>query len=358
MMGDRRLEVVDKAARLARSGVIEPDELRRVLAAGALAPSVHNTQPWRFVLTSSGIEVHADGGRALNRQDPDHRELVISCGAAVMNMRVAAAAIGRRLVVDVLPDTATPSHLATLRFGAYQPAPLDEAKLYEAVARRHTYRRSFRTPRPDTPHDALIAELRAVAAAEGAEMAAVAEPQRRGVLHLVRSANRTLGQDVDYLRELRTWTRTQDWASDGVSVTAFGSMPQIDDPPLRDFGLGHPWIGRSLERFLPEEWVVFATDADDVESWLRAGQAIERALLVMTLHGWAASFLTQPIEVASVREELRHHLELTGYPQVVLRIGTATPPPTAGRRPLEEVVTLGEGAAQLLVGDGGDGLLG
>lgn len=328
---------------------VEPDDLRKVLMAGTLAPSVHNTQPWTFALTRHGIEVHADTSRTLSRQDPHGRELVISCGAAVFNMRVAAAAIRRRMHVHVFPDAADSAHLATLTFGAAQSEPIAEAVLYPAVTRRHSHRRSFdwwRIP------ERGFAELRSAAMLEGAELSRVGPQQRRAIGRLTRIANRALVQDLDYRRELHTWTRLASPAPDGVVVAAFGTMPDSADPPLRDFSLGMPWIGRPTERFAPEEWIVISTRGDDVAAWLRAGQATERVLLVITTQGLAASFMTQALEIPALRAELRRCVGTEGYPQLLLRLGPGGPPATSSRRPLSEVVTMGDGAAELLIDSG------
>ena len=331
------------------AGFVEPDDLRMVLTAGTRAPSVHNTQPWRFVLTRDGIEVHSDPERGLQRQDPDGRELVISCGAAVMNMRVAAAVLHRRMHVHMLPDAADSTHLATLSFGTVQSDPIAEGVLYPAVSRRHSHRRSFEWWRMP---ERGFAELRSAATLEGAELTRIGPQQRRAVGRLTRIANRALVQDIDYRRELRAWTRVGEPTADGVAAVAFGAMSESGEPPLRDFGLARPWIGRKTERFAPEEWIVISTGNDDVAAWLRAGQATERVLLVLTASGMAASFMTQALEVPPLRAEFRRFLGVRGYPQVMLRLGPAGPAVSSSRRPLGDVVTMGDGAAQLLLEGG------
>lgn len=325
---------------------VEPRELRAVLAAAQRAPSVMNTQPWRFVLSSSGIEVHADGSRLLKRADPDGRELAISCGAAIFNMRVAAAAMRRVAHVQVLPDAADRNHLATVTFGLQDDEPLPNACMYEAIRRRHTHRGAF-TP-GGVPADVmqLLAEQ---AKREHVQLMRVDERQHRAVAHITRLANRLVAADPQYRRELRRWTTTRSRSVEGVPVTGFGTRDVLGDPPLRDFGLLLPWLERAPEHFGLEEWVVIITDRDEPAAWLAAGQAMERVLLTATGAGLAASFMTQSIELPALRSELRRCLGVAGEIQLLLRVGPASALPAAGRRPLDQVVTVGTGVARLLL---------
>ncbi|HXA58007.1 MAG TPA: hypothetical protein VNW94_02490, partial [Streptosporangiaceae bacterium] len=69
------------------SGISEGD-VRFAIEAAIWAPSVHNTQPWWFGTRDLGagpvISLHADVERRLNVADPDGREMLIGCGAALL----------------------------------------------------------------------------------------------------------------------------------------------------------------------------------------------------------------------------------------------------------------------------------
>jgi hypothetical protein len=325
---------------------VEPSELRAVLAAGQLAPSVHNTQPWRFVLNSSGIEVHGDDRRLLKRIDSQGRELVISCGAAIFNIRVAAAAMGRALHVQLLPDFAQPMHLATLTFADKSPVQLPDAELYPAVSRRHSHRRSFDFRPVQEPIFAVLADQ---ARREGVEAVWVDGLQRRTLSRLLRIANLALESDSEYRRELRGWTTAQSRPPEGVPATGFGTEPECGEPPLRDFTAGMPWLGRMIQRFGPEGWLALSTRDDDARAWITAGQAVQRVLLEATQLGLAASFMTQSLEIPQLRTETQECLGVGGIPQVILRLGKANPTAATGRRPLDRTVVVGGGAAHLLL---------
>lgn len=80
------------------------DNSTKLLQSAVLAPSSHNTQPWRFRISGDRVELYADRTRALPVNDPENRELTISCGCALMNIRVAAAEAGLPMNAELLPN--------------------------------------------------------------------------------------------------------------------------------------------------------------------------------------------------------------------------------------------------------------
>ncbi|HEX7105510.1 MAG TPA: nitroreductase family protein [Acidothermaceae bacterium] len=335
----------------ARPRPVDPSELRAVLAAAQRAPSLHNSQPWRFVLDRTGIEVHGDDGRWLRHTDPLRRELVMSCGAAILNMRVAAAAMRRRLVVRLTPDAADPAHLATLAFSGVHPDELPDAALLSAVERRRSYRQSFASR---VVADPVLAALRQAAIDERVDARWVVGALRPLLTRLTTISMVVLDSDADYRRELRRWTTGRSNAPEGVPAPCFGAESLTGDPPLRDFAAAMPWIGRPTEVFAPEAWLLLSTETDDCDAWLRTGQAAERVLLEATARGLAGGFISQGFELSAVRRETVRHIAPAGVPQLILRLGYPTPtdgrtPPVAGRRPLDDMVRAGRGVAQLLL---------
>ena len=104
------------------------------------APSVHNTQPWRFSSYEDGLDLWADEARRLPVLDPERRQLHLSCGAALLHARVAARAPGLDPDAQLLPTSDDPTHLARLRLTrGSSPSPAEQL-LAEAILLRHTYR--------------------------------------------------------------------------------------------------------------------------------------------------------------------------------------------------------------------------
>ncbi|MDQ2875014.1 MAG: hypothetical protein M3Y33_09580, partial [Actinomycetota bacterium] len=91
---------------------VTPAEMTSLVAAAGRAPSLHNSQPWRFRVRGDVVELHADPGRALRQVDPEGRELVISCGAALFGLRLGLRRLGYVPRVELRPDPGQPGLLA------------------------------------------------------------------------------------------------------------------------------------------------------------------------------------------------------------------------------------------------------
>ena len=148
---------------------------RRAVTRASLAPSVHNTQPWHFVVRSEVLELHGDDDRQLRALDPTGRQMVISCGCALFNARVGLAA-DRVVEVDRLPDPRTPDLLARLTL-LDEPAPWTPlVRLDPMIEKRHTNRRDFFDE--DVPPE-VIYELTTAAEQEEASLVQIVKPEHK-----------------------------------------------------------------------------------------------------------------------------------------------------------------------------------
>src|SRR5262249_12561501 len=139
------------------------------------------------------------------------------------------------------------------------------------------------------------------------------------VAEVTRAADTVLVRDARYRDELAAWSRATD-ADDGVPLAAGAPSPQPQDLWAMRASGGPPRApGRDFES--DPLAGVLSTAGDTVTDQLIAGLALQRVLLTVTAHGLAASLLSQPIEVPAIREHLRTGVHLSGYPQMVLRIG-------------------------------------
>ncbi|MFI1169565.1 Acg family FMN-binding oxidoreductase [Streptomyces sp. NPDC020801] len=310
---------------------VDAAALESLLYAAVAAPSIHNTQPWRFGMDADtrSIHVRADRARRLPLSDPYLRAQHLSVGAAVFNLRVAAAHLGWDPVVRLLPDPDDPDLLATVRLaGSAAEVWPSDGDLYEAVARRHTSRMPF-TGRPVPDH--IVAEMVTAARVEGAHLDVPDIAGTRRLLRLTALAEARNAADPARAAEARTWVTVPDaHVPYGIPLTSLGPRDPAGRMPMRDFtgplrGLRLPALRFERHAQVALLW----TPLDRRVDWLRAGQALERALLVATRHGVRTSMLHQGMEWPDLRAAMagpRHRC----CPHLLIRFGYG---PDGGRTP-------------------------
>jgi len=315
------------------------------------APSVHNTQPWKWRIRPDGVELHADEDRYLDVTDPDHRDLVLSCGAALHHLQATLAARGLAVNVRRLPDPEDRNHLATVTVESDDAGPdLIATSLYPAIASRHTDRRRM-SQRP-VPRE-LLQSLKEHARRAGAELVLVTDPGvREKLVAALSEATEQQYHEPGYAAELRMWTHRLPGSHDGVPATSVPPRPigATKATGLRRFGrpaLAQPPLppGRSPDDDAAE-LLVLATLGDDVLDRLKAGEAASAVLLAATRMGLATTPLSQALEIAASRHHLRTDvLGIPEHPQLVIRVGWpatgSADLPMTPRRPLRSVVLPG-----------------
>ena len=297
-----------------------------LLATASRAPSIHNTQPWRFRVGEDAIELHSDPDSRL-RVDRGGREMLISCGAALFGLRLAVRGLGYLPQVDLFPDEARPDLIARVMLGQAVAATEREQRMLAAVPHRHTHRGAFDQGElpagllPGLQHDALT---------EGATLAVVGGPTAYPKLAaLVADAARVQAVNPIVREEVLRWSRLAgSRARDGVPALAF---PQAAEPgpgrlTPRDFDLGRH-VGRLSAPGPagppPPATAVLLTAGDSRADWLHAGQALYR-LLIHAATAWVfASLHSQALEVPLMRELIQTRLALPGHPQMLLQFGRA-----------------------------------
>ncbi|MFF9351459.1 Acg family FMN-binding oxidoreductase [Streptomyces sp. NPDC014734] len=367
---------------------LDDTTLTDLVADATAAPSMHNAQPWQFLYTRAGrtLTLLADLDRAMPEADPATRALHVGCGAALLNLRVSAAHHGLDAVTTLLPDPSAPAVLATVRLGVHTdahpaqapasaspaPAPANEAHghephghephedqahenqahesegheneglaaLHPAIRERHTSRYPFDDQPVPNDVRALLSEAARV---EGAAFAFLASPHLETVLDLIRDAEGYDRSDPGREAEQRHWirdTRT-DAPVDGIPDYALGPQDASERGTNRDFAGTGVLPGRTRLMFEERpQLALLTTPGDHSLDWLRAGQALERVLLVATLHDVSTSFATQPVEWPDLRWLLRDPVFGTGHAQMIVRLGYGPKGPHTPRRPMHQVLTI------------------
>jgi hypothetical protein len=254
-----------------------------VLGAGALAPSNHDTRPWKLRWRDGAVEVHGDLERTLPVANPDHRRLRLACGAAIANVRLAIRAQGRRAHLQLLPDPDDRWFLGRVTVGA----PLAATPVERALAHAIPHRRTDRSALSGRALDPRVREeIRRVAQREHSWAVFVDDGRRRRAL--------------------------QDLAARAHAVQQSGAASRTE---------WERWAGTENDPAL----LVLASTADHPLAHLQAGQALQHVLLLATVHGLAASSVAPPLEVADARTELRSQLGGALWPQAMLRLGAHGP---------------------------------
>lgn len=313
------------------------ETIHTVLSLATRAPSIHNSQPWRWRVGARSLHLYADPERHLLNTDPDSRDLLLSCGTSLHHAVVALAALGWQAKVHRLANPAEPEHLAAIEVSRHTPSELD-VTLAAAIPRRRTDRRLYNgwcVP------DADIALMGARAARAGVMLRQVEQLPK--LQRIVAQAVRQHATDHDYLSELSAWSGR--YAS--VAGVPARNTPQSDPTsPIP----GRLFAGPALKQppdVAPDDdaAVVLAlgTKDDSAMARLRAGEATSLVLLTATALGLASCPVTEPLEIAETREAVKTDVfGVSGFPQMLLRVGwapvNADPLPSTPRRPLSDVV--------------------
>jgi nitroreductase len=323
-----------------RSGEAE-EKLRFLLNYAVLAPSGHNTQPWLFRVRNGEVDLYADRTRGLPVVDPEDRALVISCGAALFNLRVAVRHFGYAGEVQNSPDPDEPDLLARVRLGPEQEATEEEELLFEVLKERHSNREPFEVRQVP---GRILSALQAAAWEEGAWFHLVQDKAAKHTLaELIAEGDRIQLADKRFRRELASWVHPNRTKSrDGIPGYAFGfgDVMSLAGPfVIRTFdtGKGQAAKDRQLAEGSPV-LAVLGTEGDAPSDWLAAGQVLARILLRARAEGIWASFLNQPIEVSELRPRVRETVGEAGFPQLLLRMGYGQEVRPTPRRAIEEVL--------------------
>lgn len=312
-----------------------PDEIEHLVLMATCAPSVHNTQPWRFTPTVDGLLVQRDRTRQLGVIDPDGRELLISCGASLHHLEVASRAIG--VDADVQVDLREDS-VALVRLTRGAPATELEVAKAVAILHRHTHRGRF----DDDPVSAQELERVCLAAeAEQGLIRVVHDDELVKVQVAVSRAERSLHDLPGYGEELERWVWhgvPDENRGDGLPHDAVdhgqgraeslegrhfdGDVPRPDEPPVGE----HPTV------------VLLSSPADTPADWVQSGRALSALLLAATEIGLLAQPIGQVIDLPASRVALARMLGVLGAPQLLLRLGHGTSVPVTPRRAVADVL--------------------
>ncbi len=306
-----------------------------------LAPSEYNTQPWRFRVQGDIVELCMDPSRRLPVVDPEDREMLISCGAACLNLRLAARHFGYLAWMESFILNEQPEILVRLGLGTRQEVTEEDERLFAAIPRRHTNRSVYEAR---SVPEKVLAHLQHEAGREGTWLHLVQDEEtRQSITRLIVAGDREQWADKRFRHELAEWVHPRGAESaDGLpgSAQAKGSIRQMTSPfVVRTFDLWREEAARNRQFTAGAPVLaVLGTFSDTRADWFNAGKALERVLLRACASSLQTSFVNQPIEVPSLRTWLRQILGRDDFPHLIIRMGYGKPSITTPRRCVQDVL--------------------
>ena len=313
--------------------------LKNALLLACHAPSVYNSQPWRWMAQGGILDLFVDPRRIAPRSDPSGREAIISCGCVLDHLHIAMAAAGWDAHVDRFPKPNNLDHLATIDFspaGSITSAQSDRA---DAILQRGTDRRPFAAP---THWDRFEPLLRATIDDSAAMLDVISDDDRPRLAEASQLSESLRRDDATYHAELRWWT-SPSALSDGIPPSALVSEAEGQRVDVgRTFPIGHRHMRQASIGQDHSKILVLSTVEDTRTDALGCGEALSSVLLECTMAGMATCTLTHMTEVDASREIVRALIENGRMPQVLLRVGTPPEPdsypPATPRRALADVL--------------------
>lgn len=313
--------------------------LTSIVKLACRAPSLHNSQPWRWVVDNTALQLFADHTRIGHRTDSAGREVILSCGVALDHLQVAAAAAGWATSVERFPEPHDQDHLASIAFRRTESVTDHDRALGESIGARRTDRLAFAAPEPWAVFDHL---LHSVVDGTVAKLDVIDDQGRPALANASRRSEENRSGDETYQTELEWWTECSG-PDDGIPFSATASVDEADRVdvartfPLHGWGNRRPQLDRDHSKIL-----VLSTYDDSRENTLRCGEVLSRVLLECTAAGFATCTLTHMIEVHASREMIRTITGRHAEPQVLIRVGRAPaidpPPDRTPRRHIRDVL--------------------
>ncbi|MEU7905692.1 Acg family FMN-binding oxidoreductase [Actinoplanes sp. NPDC049118] len=316
----------------------EAQALSNAAVTAGHAPSIHNTQPWRWRLMDNQLDLYLDHSRGLEVTDPDSRLAILSCGAALHHAQVSLAADGWHALLARLPDTENPDHLAQLRLDHRIPVEPAAIRHLQTIGLRHTDRR----PTRGAPVDAdTLRSITAAVESAGTGLHLLRPDEVYDLATAADHAQRTEADETAWQAELGYWTGGNRLLGSGIPDAAIPHDTPRTTVPGRDFGHhGDLLVSDAHDR--TADFAILYGAEDTTLDWLRAGEALSAAWLTATELGVAVVPLSATIEVSATRALIRHLLADLDHPYLVLRFGTHDPAdgpaPHTPRLPTNQII--------------------
>lgn len=321
--------------------VLDMEVVKRAVQLACRAPSVHNSQPWRWVAEGAGLHLFVDRCRWVHSADRSGREAIISCGAVLDHLRIAMVAAGWQAHIERFPNPNNRDHLASLEFSPLEFVTDAQRKRTEAILQRRTDRLPLDRP---TYWASFEPVLRSSVDESVAMLDVLSDDVRPQLVEASQLTEALRRDDASYHAELDWWT-SPFTLSEGVPPDALASDSEQQRVDVaRDFP-SRSHLDRRVDVAVDWSKVLVMSTAEDTRTdVLRCGEALSTVLLECTMAGMATCTLTHLIELRDSRDIVRELIGGRREPQLLIRVGIAPPmedlPAATPRRPLDDVLEI------------------
>lgn len=317
-------------------------EFRKFIGYGILAPSGHNTQPWKFKVTQNEIQIHPDFHRSLPIADGDNHALYISLGCAAENIILAAENAGYRTDLKIVKD------ITGIEFISITLSPIDKKKedeLFQYIQERQVTRNAYTHEKVSSEDLKILFDSAKIPGVEVRSF--IAQNEIRELEHFIIEGSNHQFRNSDFTNELVSWIRF--------------SKKEIEHKRdgIWHASMGFPKTGRLLGSLIMKKlvssaseakrwkklvkasagFILFIAEENDVKHWVNMGRAFQRFGLTACKLGIHHAHVNMPCEEVEVRRKMTKSLNLgTGHPLLLIRFGYSEKMPYSYRRPLEDVL--------------------
>lgn len=318
------------------------NQFKKLIHYATLAPSGHNTQPWKFSFKNNSILIYSDYSRRLPVVDPDDHALFISLGCALENLIIAANKMGYRANVEYFPQDEDDE---CIRVNMNKENVEFDSDLFEAIPDRQATRSNY-DGRPIPLED--LDKLMEVSKQDEVSFMLFTKPNEiEPIIEFVKEANVLQFRNKSFVKELISWIR----------FSKKEALSKLDG--LNSASMGLPYVPNWLGKFIINNFAtpngeakkcekqiressclaLFIARSNEKRAWINLGRSFERVVLKATSLNIKHAHLNMPCEELEIRKKLKIHLGLKDeHPLLLLRLGYSNPKPKSYRRPVEEVI--------------------
>lgn len=306
--------------------------LTELVRLATLAPSGHNTQPWKFAITPDEIRIYPDLTRRLAAVDPNERELWISLGTALENLLVAAEHAGYQTETTYMLNGTAEDHISiSLKKNGVKP--VNQSTLFKAIPLRQCTRNEYDRTLVSAPD---LKKLETALTGEAVRpILFTGRAAMELMLDYVNAGNNQQMANDAFKTELTKWIRFSD--TEAIDKMDGLASRTLNSPNIPRW-IAELFIGSFLNSTSQNKTddlgirsssglLLLVSQKNDRTAWIETGRTYERFALLSTAMNIKNAFINQPCEVPALRVQVQSHLNLNGaFPQLLLRFGHSVLP--------------------------------